>query len=116
MSGLGFDFLPKVLDRIVVWRIGRQWVDGEAFFVLFEKFTSGFAGMVASAVLNEDDRAGHLRKQIEQKGLVTVTVETAIPLAYTGEVAVIVLFVAEAISPIGTALDSLLFADSCVPS
>src|SRR5215210_9530189 len=72
MGGFGFDFLPKVLDRIVVGRVGRQLVDGQTFFVLLEKFTSGFAGVVTSAVLDEDDRASDLRKQITQKGLVAI--------------------------------------------
>lgn len=54
VSGTGFDFLPKIFDRIVVWGVRGQLVDDEAFFVLFQKFTSGFAGMVTGTVLNED--------------------------------------------------------------
>jgi hypothetical protein len=60
------------LDRIVVWRVRRQLVDREAFFVLFEKGAGGLAGMVPSTILDEKDRAGDLRKQVEQKGLVAV--------------------------------------------
>ncbi len=64
VSSLGFDFLPQILDWIVVWRVRRQLVDGEAFFVLLEKFASGFAGVVTSTVLNEDQPARDLRKQV----------------------------------------------------
>ncbi len=48
--------------------------------------------------------------------IVTVTVERDTPSAYTCGVAVIVLLVGEAISPTGTAPDSLEFPDSCTPS
>ena len=72
VSGLSFDLFPKILDRIVVWRVRRQLVDGEAFFMLFQEFTSGFAGVVASTVLDEDHPARDLRKQVAQKGWVAV--------------------------------------------
>jgi hypothetical protein len=64
VRGPGFDFFPKILDWIVVGRIRRLLVDGEAILVLLKKFTSGFAGVVASTILDEDDLTRDLGKQV----------------------------------------------------
>src|SRR5690554_4130765 len=70
VSGLRIDFLPKILDRIVVGRVGRQLVDGETVFVPRKKFPGGFAGVVTSAILDQDHRSGDLRKEVAQERLI----------------------------------------------
>jgi len=65
MRDPSFDLLPQVLDRVVVWRVGRQLVDNETFFMLLKERTSSFAGMITSAILDQEDFARDLRKQIQ---------------------------------------------------
>jgi hypothetical protein len=75
VSCFGFHFLPQVFDRIVVWRVGRQLINDQSVFVLFDEVAGGFAGVIPGTILDQDDEARELREQILKKGLVAVAVE-----------------------------------------
>lgn len=55
VCGFGFDLFPQVLNRIVVGRVRRQLVDNQALFVLFKELARGFAGVIPSAILDQDE-------------------------------------------------------------
>jgi hypothetical protein len=60
VCGFGFDFLPQVLNWIVIGRVRRQLVDNQMLFVLFKELSRGFTGVIPSAILDEDDLARDL--------------------------------------------------------
>ena len=47
-------------------------MDNEALFVFFKELVRGFAGVISCSILNEDHFARDLRKQVQQKGFVTI--------------------------------------------
>ncbi len=71
------DLLPQMLDRIEVWRIGREWLDGQAIRMRVEKLLHRLAGVVASTILDHHHMVLGLRQAIAQKGGRAFRVEAA---------------------------------------
>src|SRR5918996_5629015 len=72
-----FDLLPQMLDRIEVWRIGREWLDSQASRMGDEKLLHGLAGVVAGTILDHHHMLVGLRQNIEQKNGIAFRVEAA---------------------------------------
>ena len=75
MRGLLFHFLPQVLDRIEVRRVGGQLFNRQAIFVRLEKRLHRLARVITGAILNHDQVLRRLRHDIEQKRRVALRVE-----------------------------------------
>jgi hypothetical protein len=75
MRCLLFHFLPQVLNRIEIWRIGRQLFDDQAIGMRLEKRLHRLARVITGSVLNDHDRLGRLRQDVEQKRRITRRVE-----------------------------------------
>src|SRR5215468_9535159 len=68
MCRLLLHLLPQGLNRVAVWRVGRQRCDGEAIGVGLAKRLHGLAGMITRPVLHPHDRRCGLRQDLEPKG------------------------------------------------
>lgn len=67
MGRLLFHFLPQVLNRVEVGRIGWQLFDRQATLVCLEKRFHRLARMRSGAILDHDDVLLGVREHIEQK-------------------------------------------------
>src|SRR5499427_4768006 len=75
MCRLLFPFLPQVLNRSEVRRVGWQLFDGQAIGMYREKRSHGLAGMIPRPILYHHYMLGGLRQDIEQKRGITLGVE-----------------------------------------
>src|SRR5215467_15769524 len=55
------DLLPQVFDRIEIWRVGGQLLNGQARRMDVEKLLHGLARMVTRSILHDDDVVPSLR-------------------------------------------------------
>jgi hypothetical protein len=60
-----------VLNRIEIWRIGRQLFDGQAIGMRLEKRLHRLARVLPGSILHDHDRLGRLRQDVEQKRRIT---------------------------------------------
>jgi hypothetical protein len=67
MRRLLFHFLPQVLNRIEVRRVGWQLFDGQASGMRCEKRAHGLAGVISRPILYHHAMLGGLSQDIEQK-------------------------------------------------
>ena len=75
MRCLLFHFLPQVLNRIEIWRIGRQLFDGQAIGMRLKKRLHRLARVIPGSILHDHDRLGRLRQDVEPKRRLTRRVE-----------------------------------------
>ena len=69
MRYLLFHFLPQVLNRVEVWRIGRQLFNSQAIRMRREKLLHRLARVIPGPILDHDDVLLGVREYIEQKGV-----------------------------------------------
>ena len=78
MRRLFFHFLPQVLNRVEVWRVGRQLFDGQSIGVPVEKRLHGLTGVITRPILNDYDMLRRLRQDLEQKRGITLRVDSLV--------------------------------------
>src|SRR6266853_4790499 len=64
--------LPQVFNRVIVWRIRRQRMHGDALGMLGQKWRGRLAGMIARPIMDEEQVLGGVGQGGTQELLVTV--------------------------------------------
>jgi hypothetical protein len=75
MRCLLFHFLPQVLNRGEIWRIGRQLCNGQGIRMRREKLLPRLARVIPGPIVAHDDVLLGVRKHIEQKRRIAFSVE-----------------------------------------